>query len=497
MNKMNVRGMAAMVALTAGAAASYGQVEVVYAIDAHAPGNVKTQVPGLVGATFKNFPRPYISPNGQRWALVATVNGFGGTQDQALITGVGTTGAAVAQEGVTLDSGGSTFQFLTNVSPRISNDGHWISAVSSGDKIVRGDLLGNVTLVAHGGGTEFAPPDVVYGSNAFSSANDTIAGPAFLAVIANSPNGSNKMGIVSGTALASAFVDYPTGQFGGTEYPISELDSNAFWTNNAGTSWLALGKILHPDTGFDKVLIVDGAIRVQEGAPLAGMTAAVTTISEAFMEANGDWYCRGSNSDSTGWLVKNGAVIARTGTAIVAGSSEMWTSFLDVHGNGRGDFAIVGRTNNADANLSDVIVVNNRFVVARESDAVDLNGDGQRETDLFIHVMVNRLMFADDGYVYFASRMKGSATATTDLPNSANSSSFLRVAGCPADMGRAGGLPGADSHLDNNDFIAFISLFFAHDARADRGVAGGLQGSDGQFDNNDFIAFISQFFGGC
>jgi hypothetical protein len=51
--------------------------------------------------------------------------------------------------------------------------------------------------------------------------------------------------------------------------------------------------------------------------------------------------------------------------------------------------------------------------------------------------------------------------------------------------------------LDNNDFIAFISYFFANDVRADFGVAGGLPGRDGAFDNNDFIAFIAAFFDGC
>ncbi|MFT3686097.1 MAG: GC-type dockerin domain-anchored protein [Phycisphaerales bacterium] len=68
---------------------------------------------------------------------------------------------------------------------------------------------------------------------------------------------------------------------------------------------------------------------------------------------------------------------------------------------------------------------------------------------------------------------------------------------CTADLGAAGGLPGHDGVLNNNDFIAFISLFFNHDPQADLGTAGGLPGQDGAFDNNDFIAFISHFFAGC
>ena len=68
---------------------------------------------------------------------------------------------------------------------------------------------------------------------------------------------------------------------------------------------------------------------------------------------------------------------------------------------------------------------------------------------------------------------------------------------CLADLGAQGGLQGADGALDNNDFIAFIDLFFGHDARADRGSQGGLHEPDGAFDNNDFVVFIDEFFGGC
>jgi hypothetical protein len=66
-----------------------------------------------------------------------------------------------------------------------------------------------------------------------------------------------------------------------------------------------------------------------------------------------------------------------------------------------------------------------------------------------------------------------------------------------ADVGKQGGIAGADGTLDNNDFVVFINLFFAHDPAADLGVQGGLPGSDNSWDNNDFIVFIDLFFGGC
>ncbi|MFT3684914.1 MAG: GC-type dockerin domain-anchored protein [Phycisphaerales bacterium] len=67
----------------------------------------------------------------------------------------------------------------------------------------------------------------------------------------------------------------------------------------------------------------------------------------------------------------------------------------------------------------------------------------------------------------------------------------------PADLGKAGGVVGHDHQLNNNDFIAFINLFFNHDPSADLGTTGGLPGSDNTWDNNDFIAFITYFFNGC
>jgi hypothetical protein len=79
-----------------------------------------------------------------------------------------------------------------------------------------------------------------------------------------------------------------------------------------------------------------------------------------------------------------------------------------------------------------------------------------------------------------------------------NNSGFVAFdPACAADLGVSGGLWGRDGVLDNNDFIVFISHFFAVDLRADVGVAGGLPGSDGEWDNNDFIAFINLFFSGC
>lgn len=66
-----------------------------------------------------------------------------------------------------------------------------------------------------------------------------------------------------------------------------------------------------------------------------------------------------------------------------------------------------------------------------------------------------------------------------------------------ADVGTQGGGVGPDGLLNNNDFVAFIDLFFSADPRADVGSQGGIAGSDGLFNNNDFVVFIDRFFAGC
>jgi hypothetical protein len=66
-----------------------------------------------------------------------------------------------------------------------------------------------------------------------------------------------------------------------------------------------------------------------------------------------------------------------------------------------------------------------------------------------------------------------------------------------ADVGGQGGAHGADGQLDNNDFVVYIDMFFAHDPAADLGSQGGLPGADGQWNNNDFVVFINEFFAGC
>ncbi|MFT3684583.1 MAG: LamG domain-containing protein [Phycisphaerales bacterium] len=98
------------------------------------------------------------------------------------------------------------------------------------------------------------------------------------------------------------------------------------------------------------------------------------------------------------------------------------------------------------------------------------------------------------GYINFPPR---AVRCVLNSPCGGLTSNSAQIFIDPADLGRAGGLPGRDGVHDNNDFIAFINLFFTGNPAADLGSPGGVLGSDGQFNNNDFISFINLFFVHC
>ncbi len=157
--------------------------------------------------------------------------------------------------------------------------------------------------------------------------------------------------------------------------------------------------------------------------PGSTFSSPVSSFADDWMESNGDWFVRGSNVDGQAWLLRNGVVIAASGQPITPGSTELWTTaFRDVKGDNRGNYVISGHTNNADTTHDDVLVLNGTRVIARESDPVDLNGNGLADDDMFLGVMVaDRSAFNNDGYYYFGPRVKNGAGTTN------SSSTFLRV----------------------------------------------------------------------
>jgi uncharacterized repeat protein (TIGR01451 family) len=310
-------------------------------------------------------------------------------------------------------------------------------------------------------------------------------------------------------------------------------DRGGLRVSDSGTSWIGTGRLQQGGTvtaNDDTVVIVNGGQVIREGTALPGFTAGTNSFAfgRVTMDADGTWWATGSNNDTTNtafnagqdWVVRNGVVVARTGDPVVTGSTETWSdrrvpqTFFHYQGSGA-DQIISGLTNveNVDPFTDGVLVWRNgaqEQILLRENAPVNIgtvDAPVIRYVNFFLNgandVTGNWGFFGRDRKFYMVVNLRTAADVCANFQGSQLAQALIRIdlpaggSACGvADLGGEGGSEGADSILDNNDFIVFIQLFFAQDARADLGAEGGAAGADGNFDNNDFIVFIQEFFAG-
>jgi hypothetical protein len=252
------------------------------------------------------------------------------------------------------------------------------------------------------------------------------------------------------------------------------LGSNTFYTTPDGSAWLAVGSVLGAPTISDAVLVVNGKAEIQENSPVGASSAVVHSIVTTDLAANGDWFSRGlrrvvDTTTSNGvWAARNGVLIAQTGDAVdtAVGPTENWASaFLAFTGNAQGDWVLVGRTDNADPAIDDV-VVHNGAVVLREGDPIDLDGNGSYDDNAFLGRGNNTLSafepndfaLTDDGMLYFFGDLRdGQGNDLNSNPSFGTPQAFLRlnlapVQPCPADIFKSG-------EVDLDDLLAVINTF--------------------------------------
>ncbi|MGD2017704.1 MAG: hypothetical protein PVJ89_06305 [Planctomycetota bacterium] len=367
-------------------------------------GAARSQVPGLPGVAFQpgagttHFDRVYGHPSG-RWVLTALADLPAG-EDECLLAD----GELVLREGDpapwtggaedcgTLDrrcaiSGRGDLVFATNTSASALDDylplrragtvPRWTHAAREGDPVP---------------GLPFATLDdaidspLVLDDGRVGFAADGIDGVA--------STSEDEVLVLGDVVLLQEGVSVPDGQAGGGQRPLENLDRGAFWASLDGSAWMVVGDLEGP-TDVDDVVIVDGAVVLQEGVPVPGggfaEPVAPGGVHGAFMDGGGRWFARGSNASSgADWVVVDGAVVARTGAPITPGASERWDDvgygdgFAALAGNRLGDRVVIGVTDDPDPARNTVVVLNGEHVVAREGDPVDLDGDGVAADGLYI-----------------------------------------------------------------------------------------------------------------
>jgi uncharacterized repeat protein (TIGR01451 family) len=458
-------------------------------------------VPGLDGRHFVyvgSAPtgRIFGSSNGSHWIMSAQIDST--ATSRVLLRGQGTAFEVAAQVGVTQVEPPSVIGTLDA-----------LMGINSDADFAIGTFLNARESVVKGVGGEFVvvaqrdrPIPAIPGAN-FGAFNGSVTigdagGASFLASIAGAPAATDTVLLsADGSVLiAQKGVTVPLGQAGGATDPIRTFDSGSTPLLGCFVS----GDSLHhaylatvgPDDADDTVVVVDGAVAIQQGYPLAasGFSSPVSTIQMVYMDPHANWYSYGVNADGQDWAVKNGMVLARSGDEIYPGAGVTWDdgiydTFSAVAGNSRGDTVVGGQTSAQDADANAFLVLNSQRVVLRENDPVDIDRNGVFDDDAFVDGFRREsIVLTDDRVLYVAVWLRNGESvcdATGITFGEALLSIDLGAGECPVDWN-------ADMAVNSQDFFAFLADFF--NASADFNA-------DGTTTSQDFFDFLAAFFVGC
>jgi hypothetical protein len=414
-------------------------------------GHPTSNIPGSSGLVFDNgtgtqFDRPHVSPNGNRFLLIASYDaGTSETDNEVVVVGTLNPFAAalVVQEGTPLPfEAGSNYGTFIRTQASINDAGSFLisvdttAATTADEMLVRFDALTNTWDAPQREGqphglTSATIPSPTWGSvncDANILANGSIAGRA--STFTGTGGSTKQLLHINGTILGETDVTTIAGQLVAPDQTLDAWTTvDRFRTSADGTKWIGFGDLNGPTT-TDAFMIVNGTIVAQEGAQLpvvSGLPNVGVFSGDAgsnLISPNGNhWVFRtgladGTGATSTDVVVKTGAVVARTDAPITneVGQTELFddaifgtTFFLNAI-NDNGDIVVGGVTNAADVAANAVLVLNGERVIAREGDGVDLDGNGQADEDLFISVFNNDDCFLTaDRKFYFQVDLRNGA----------------------------------------------------------------------------------------
>lgn len=375
------------------------------------PGDPTSDVPGLPGAHFgpgtgtTHFDRVFGSPNGN-WALTADTD-LPTTEDEILLVN----GVVKAREGTAVSWNVGENIGLLDTRLSINDAGTFVFATNTDGATVTDEYIvsGSITtttlsIAAQEGITTNLPalPGTTWGSTLDSGviATDGTVGLSSDAIL-GVPTTEDDILVLGNTLLAQEGVTIPTGQVGSEVWENFSADD--YWISADGNTWLVQGD-LAGDTNFDGVVVVNGSVVVQESVILPGSGFSnpvdVSGIVGVHMSTGGHWFVRGNNDlTEQDWVYSNGAVVASSGSPIYVGATENFTDtefsdtfFMHV-ADSDGNY-VIGGVSDGPTTANGVLVLNNSVVIARESDPIDLDGNGSFDDGIYFNTFGN-----DDGYL--------------------------------------------------------------------------------------------------
>lgn len=492
-------------------------------------------VPGVDGVRFTALGRPFASPNGSRWIAQAQTSASAAT-NSVLVAFDGAALSLVAREGVTVlptapgpsGSAGPFHPFgAFDATLSISDDGRF--AFSGVD-----DRAGTLDdgYVARWNGTAFqivaqesvtpAPPvgpGVTFGSVSGSARLAVDGSVAFMSSFAGpGVSATNDTGLFvnsGATLLAREGVTTPTGQVSGP-FALKSFDSGdtlglGFAIDATGAHYIASAAVdasstAPPTSGVDRVIVVDGAVVVQENVPIAGTSftspaADATPFRFVDMTPSGEWLAIGSNRDGQEWVLRATAltphVAAASGEPIAAGAERWIGQFFLAALNSAGDIAVGGRTDAGSARADHAIVLNGARVLLRENDPVDLDANGLFDDRVYVRSFGVFAGFLSETELVVVVGLRDESAALCGGADLEIGQALLRVpllAGCAGGPSCDAADVNGDCRVDLVDLATLLSHFGTPSGatRADGDLSG-----DGAVDLTDLATLLVSFGHDC
>lgn len=524
----------------AGTATAQGpDLHVVYSNDPGSPATA--QVPGLPAGTFFNpgtdsnrlyanqqppehplnrpFGRPYASPNGNlilRCVLDRFPTPTGWQEDwrdEVLLLN----DVVVVEEDVTVVDVTAPGErvYKMQLAPSVNDAGDFAFKSSSrlgtipfaSDYVVRGDAGGGFTVIAEDGDPIPMLPGETYTERLYPTFLTASGDVGFEAHDDLGFGWTYDILTAGGTIDVELGATVPSGQLGGTTYILDEVKVYSsydptpyYFGTHDGSSWLMRGHLAGAPAGSDAVVVQSGAVALQEGTVLPGTDAnEIDNILITALDHGSNWYATGYNEVSAlNWVARNGQVVALEGLPITSISTESWSAarysrtYWLVGGNGIGDYFVCGGTDHADATTDFVIVKNGGLIVAREGDALDLDGNGSFDDDAYVSRFLDAELLAD-GTLYFVCVVRDGtgdelhqAFVSVDTGNSATAFCFgdgSDGGACPCGNAAASG--SGEGCLNGTGFGALLSAGGLASVSADSAVL-----TVSQAVPNDFGIFV-------
>ncbi len=475
-------------------------------------GSSSSDVPGIPGAKFSgNFMNtPYASPDGTKFIQLIDSD-LPTTSDALLVVSNNGVLSVVVQEGSPIagiaPAVASNLVQIIDTKASINNAGNYafsgdFAGTASDDFVVK-NVGGVFSLVIDEDTTPSST--IVAGSTTWNDiAGNVTISPApgnlvtFNATVNDAPATTLDSALVrddGAVALAVEGVTTPgnlgAGTFGTWQF-FSSTDLLGLSFDATHTNW-TIGADTDDVTTLDNIAVRNGDVVIQEGFPFTGASGVVTTINRIRTSPNGDWLASFTGTGSIIHIVRNGAVILKTGDLVPGGNGETFNrTTFGVVGNANGDYVYGVETTEPDVLRDGVLVLNNTTVIARQNDPIDLNNDGIFNDDAFIRTIENDNMFMSNTDVYVTVTLRNTAAAICFASDTTASGAALIRIPLPSTVVFPARCNGADIAYDNGDFLPRAEI--VDGTNGTPAIPGPFGGVNNGVTEADYNVFFANFF---